>query len=168
MIKRILFVCTGNTCRSPMAQVLFESIISKDPSLQSAGIKVDSAGIIANRYPAPQEAIEVMLDYGLDLTGHRSKLIDSSMLDWADLVLVMEQEHKEGVVSRFPEQGGKTHLLSEYVGERGDIPDPYYGDIQVYRECATLLQSLLNKLADKLGSKRAGEKECPPRATGAM
>lgn len=159
MIKRILFVCTGNTCRSPMAQVLLESMISKDQSLQSAGIEVDSAGVYANKNPATMYTKEAVRDYGLDLTGHQSKLVDAALVDWADLVLVMEQEHRDRIISLYAGAGSKVHLLSEYVGESGDISDPYLGGSQTYRECAALLQSLLNKLADKLGSERAGEKE---------
>ena len=152
MIKRILFVCTGNACRSPMAQVIFKKLVSNDPSLLSAGIEVDSAGTGVGLDSATPEAIECMAEYDLDLNGHQPKTIDSNLADWADLVLVMESRHKEAVLSRFPNAAKKTHLLSEYVGGSGGVPDPYLQGIEVYQKCAATLQSLLKKLAEKLKS----------------
>ena len=150
MIKRILFVCSGNICRSPMAKLLFEDMVNKDPVLRSAGIEVDSAGIIVSGAPVSQEAIAVAREYGLDYAGHRSKSLDARLLDRADLVLVMEPWHKEEAVRRAPTAADKTYTLSEYAGEGSDIPDPFGGSIEVYRHCAALLQSLLSRLADKL------------------
>ena len=152
MIKKILFICTGNACRSPMAELLFEAMISKDRSLQRAGIQVDSAGTYAVLDAATPEAIAVMAEYGLNLNGHQPRSVDSILADWANLVLVMETRHKQEVVSQFPKAVTKTHLLSEYVGENGDVPDPYGSGIVVYRNCAARLEFLLNKLADKLKS----------------
>lgn len=150
MTKRILFVCTGNICRSPMALVLFRDMVCKDRSLRSAGIEADSAGTNPVYFAATQEAIRVMHEYGLDLTGHASKPLDSRLVDWADLILVKELWHKRMVLSRFPETVKKTHLLSEYVGEKGDVSDPYGSGIEAYRECAAKLQELLTKMAEKL------------------
>jgi protein-tyrosine-phosphatase len=150
MIKRILFVCTGNACRSPMAQVIFRGLVSNDPSLLLAGIEVDSAGTGVGLDAATPEAIEVMAEYGLNLNNHHPKNVDTSLANWADLVLVMESGHKHIIVSRFPKAVKKVHLLSEYVGESGDVSDPYLRGIAVYRKCAATLQSLLNKLAEKL------------------
>jgi len=135
-----------------MAQVMFRELVSNDPSLRLAGIEVESAGTGVGLDAATPEAIEVMNEYGLDLNSHHPKNVDSSLADWADLVLVMESGHKQQVISRFPEAAKKTHLLSEYVGESGDVPDPYLRGIAIYRKCAATLQSLLNKLAEKLRS----------------
>jgi protein-tyrosine-phosphatase len=150
MIKRILFVCTGNACRSPMAQVIFRKLVSNDPSLQSAGIEVESAGTGVGLDYATPEAIECMAEYGLNLNGHQPKSITSHLVQWADLVLVMESRHRDMLLSRFPQAGKKTHLLSEYVGESGDVPDPYLQGIEIYRKCAATLQSMLKNLAEKL------------------
>lgn len=152
MIKRILFVCYGNACRSPMAEALFKAMVGKEDSLRSSEIEVKSAGTDAMLDGATPEAIECMAEYDLDLNGHQPKTVDSNLADWADLVLVMESRHKDMVLSRFPQAEKKTHLLSEYVGESGDVPDPYLQGIEVYQKCAATLQSLLKKLAEKLKS----------------
>ena len=152
MIKRVLFVCYGNACRSPMAELLFEARISKDQQLRSAGVEVKSAGTDAMLDAATPEAIAVMAEHGLNLNGHRPVTINRGLADWADLVLVMEVAHKRDVVALFPWVKEKTHLLSEYVGDSGEVRDPYSRGIEVYRQCAARLKSLLNKLADKLES----------------
>ena len=100
MAKKILFVCTGNTCRSPMAKVMLEDMIARDPSLKQAAIEVDSAGVFAGKKPATQYTREVAGDYGLDLTTHQSKPLHIVLVDWADLVLVMEQDNMEEVQAR--------------------------------------------------------------------
>jgi len=150
MPRKILFVCTGNTCRSPMAQVLFREMVAKDLLLRSAGIQVDSAGAIAGGAPATPEAIQVMRDYGLDLSGHRSKFLVGRLIKWADLILVMKARQKQVVVSRYRAAAGKTHVLSEYVGEEGDVPDPAGCGVGAYESCAVVLSSLLSKLAERL------------------
>lgn len=150
MPKRILFVCTGNTCRSPMAHVLFKNMVNRDPSLLSRGIEVDSAGTIAGVPAAMRGAIEVMRQYRLDMTTHRPKSLNSRLVNWADLILVMEGSHRQRVITRFPEAADKIYLLSEYAGEEGDVPDPYGCGIETYRRCASVLQSLLMKAATRL------------------
>ena len=155
MIRRILFVCTGNTARSPMARVLFEDVVSKDLSIQSDDIEVDCAGIseeLSPGTPAAQESIQVMREYGLDLSNHESKSLDTRLAKWADLILVMQAKHKEVVASRFRDAIKKTHVLTEYMGETGEVPLQVNSGIQAYQECAALLSSLLTKLADRLKS----------------
>ena len=155
MVRKILFVCTGNAARSPMARVLFEDMVSKDLSLQSADIEVDCAGISAELSPgtpATQESIQIMRGYGLDLSSHESKSLDDRLVKWSDLILVMQANHKEVVASRFRDAGKKTHLLAEYVGEIGEVPLKTDAGIQTYKDCASLLSSLLSKLANRLQS----------------
>ena len=142
-----------------MAQVLFRETVAKDPLLRSAGIQVDSAGAIAGGAPATPEAIQIMRDYGLDLSGHRSKFLVGRLTEWADLILVMKARQKQVVVSRYPAAVGKTHVLSGYVEEEGDIPDPAGCGVGAYQSCAAVLSSLLLKLAERLREEERNKDE---------
>jgi len=150
---RVLFVCTGNLCRSPMARVLFEDIVRKDPTLSSAGIEVDSAGTDVAFDCATPEAIAVMREYGLDLTGHQPKQVDMELIERSDLILVMESWHRLRIAHYAPAYENKVCMLSEYVGESGNVSDPFGGDINTYRDCAARLQRLLGRLAEKLANR---------------
>ena len=122
--------------------------------MQSAAIEVDSAGVKAYGDAAMPEAVEVMHEYGLDLSNHQPKTLDDKLVDWANLVLVMERRHKQVILSRFRESEKKIYVLSEYIGEKDHvpIPDPFEYGIEVYGECAALLHSKLEKLLEKLKS----------------
>jgi protein-tyrosine-phosphatase len=150
MINKILFVCTGNTCRSPMAEALMKDMIARDSKLRARGIEVDSAGFYPAGLPATREAIDLMKEYGLNLKDHRPQLLDQGLLDRADLVLVMTQEHKEDIHGEYKVTDGKISLLSEYVGDRGDVPDPWQRGPEAYRECAASIKSMIVKLLKKL------------------
>ena len=146
----ILFVCTGNLCRSPMARVLFEDIVSKDPMLSSTSIEVDSAGTDVAFDSATPQAIAVMRECGLDLTCHQPKQVDTGLIERADLILVMESWQKLRIAYYSPAAESRAFTLTEYVGEDGNVSDPYGGDIDTYRDCAARLQRLLTRLAETL------------------
>lgn len=143
-MKNILFVCTGNTCRSPMAAALMDKIAQT----QELDVRIESAGIFANDGDmASDNAIKAMIPYGIDLTNHRSQIVTEDLIKQCDLILTMTEAHKMVLE---PMAKGKVFSLSEYTGELCDIPDPYGGDLDEYNECASAIYSALTEVAEKL------------------
>jgi protein-tyrosine phosphatase len=119
VFKRILIVCTGNICRSPVAEYLFRK------RLGSRGIEVSSAGLSALvGSPMDATALQLLRDSGVDGALHRAHQLVPSMLFAADLALGMEKNHIEEMIKLAPEARGKVYLLGKWLDE-GDIPDPY-------------------------------------------
>ena len=111
-VRSILFVCTGNSCRSVMAEGLLKKRLKE---LGKSDIVVRSAGVRAiDGYPPMNETIEVMKAEGVDLSGFRSAGITDEFIKGSDLILVMSPLHKAEVIRRFPGAARKTFLLREY------------------------------------------------------
>lgn len=144
-----LFVCTGNTCRSPMAQAIASSMLASErglemSELEAAGLRVISAGTsAAPGYPAAAEAIEVVKEHGGDLTGHKSKSLSLELIQEADVIYCMTRSHQAAVIAFAPHAAGKTFLLDA----KGDIADPVGQSTAVYRRTA---ESIRKKLLDRL------------------
>ena len=143
--KHILFICTGNTCRSPMAEALCRRYLPNIETL-SAGVGA------APGLPASIGAIEAMQRRGLNLDHHRSRPLSSYLLADADLVLCMSNSHKQLILQALPgECIGKVFTLAEYVDEPDqEIADPFGGNQEVYEACAQQIEELIKKLAAKL------------------
>lgn len=150
--ERILFICTANVCRSPMAEALCKDIIKKDGKSGGNPIEVRSAGISnINGADASDQALLVLRERGIDMSRHKSRVIDQDFIDWADLVLCMEAEQLNNLRHSFPADYPKLHLLSEYCGSEGDISDPSGKPTGAYEECARQLEFLLTTLMRKMG-----------------
>jgi protein-tyrosine-phosphatase len=140
----ILFVCTGNLCRSPMAVGYLRHRLA-EKSLDTR-YRVTSAGVWAvDDHPASAHAITVMAEQGIDISDHIAHTTTASDVAEADLILVMSREHEEMIRNTWPQYSWKIHRLSEMAGKRQDIRDPYGAPIEEYRECADTIEDYIDR-----------------------
>ena len=143
---KILFVCTGNTCRSPMAETLARDIFKKH------GLKTEvlSAGVHAsNGSKASDNAIYAMKKMGLNLKNHKAQLINEHLIEWSNLILTMTKGHYNILKSMYP-QKSEIFTLCEYIDTNEDISDPFGLDEHVYLSLARELENILKSIAVKL------------------
>ena len=142
--SKLIFVCTGNTCRSPMAATIFKSMET------SSDIEVISRGLVVLfAEPSNPRADTVLKSHNLDLKDHRSKGLNNSEITEDTLILTMTEGQKRQVLENY-ENAVDVFTLKEYVGESGDIEDPYGGSLIEYKECYAQLSLLIKKLVYKL------------------
>ncbi|HHW58110.1 MAG TPA: ribose 5-phosphate isomerase B [Clostridia bacterium] len=149
---KVLFVCTGNTCRSPMAEGLFNAkakALGKDFETKSAGVFAPEG------FPASDEAIKVLKDdYNIDISSHRSKNLRKHDLEETDLVLTMSTSHKRSILLQYPEYSHKVFTIKEFVGLEGEVEDPYGMPIEYYRKTARELEDLISRVIAKISEER--------------
>jgi protein arginine phosphatase len=144
-MQRILFVCTGNTCRSPMAEAILKS-------KKIDGLEVKSAGIYAaTGSEASAHAKRVLEDHQID-HHHSSNMLNVDSVRWADLILTMTISHKNAILQQYPEAGVKVFTLKEFTGENYnvDVVDPFGGNLAIYQETYQELEKLITKAIEKL------------------
>jgi len=146
---KILLVCTGNICRSPLAAALLQRALTERGI---EGMDVSSAGTGAwDGAPVSEGAYLVGLERGLDLSAHRARLLTRELIEQADLVLTMARHHR----ARVDELGGegRVFVLGEYAGREGDeaeVSDPFGGDLEVYRDTCVELEALIEAAVERI------------------
>lgn len=162
-MKKIVFVCTGNTCRSPMAEAFFKHAVKDDEVLLNQ-YHVLSTGIAAlNGSPASVNSIKALNDgWNIDISAHKSRSLSESDINEADLILTMTVRHKDAVLSSFPAAKSKVYTLKEYIMHSSlclnaeeckyklDIDDPYGASLYVYKTCAIEIKEAVDRLIEKL------------------
>lgn len=140
----LLFVCTGNICRSPIASALFQDLVERNQSSQVW--RIESAGVWAVAgAPAVENSQIAMERRSLEIMDHRSRRVDAAMLNSYDLILTMEESHKESLLEKYPEVVGRVYLLSEMINRSYDVEDPIGGSIIDFERTAIKLERILTQ-----------------------
>jgi len=153
----VLFVCTGNTCRSPMAEAMFRQMVAERfgcpaDEIDDKGVVVSSAGLAAwGGGKASAGALEAMAEVGADLSGHESQPLTENLVRQSDVILTMTASHRAAILSQFPEAGGRVAMLSP---DRQDVLDPIGGPLATYRRCAQQIRGYLAARFDTLAIPR--------------
>lgn len=146
--KSVLFVCTGNSCRSVMAHyVLQDAVKAKED------VEVDSAGTgVFVKIPASNHTIQLLREDGIDATHHMSKPVTSLLLKKADLIFVMTGAHRAQILEKVPEVEKRIYMLKEFADATGslDIPDPVGGTYQIYKECYAIIKEAVHRIVKLL------------------
>lgn len=140
MSFKLLFICTGNTCRSPMAEGLARKLFGDLVQISSAGMAAWDGAEISTH------TLEILKEQNVDLSKHRARRITEELLADADWVIPMTQAQEEGIKRLFPQYELKTRCLGNWGDHKKDVRDPWMGSLDVYRQTAKEISELLSTL----------------------
>jgi protein-tyrosine-phosphatase len=152
-----LVVCTGNTCRSPMAMSILRFLKREGGDGDFVG-NVESAGLAVTEHAAAKNAIEIAKDYGCDLTLHNPQQLNQAQVDWADFILTMDAGAAQKIRDRYDAKG-KVLTMATFGVSSGAVMDPYGGSIEVYHKTAMQMEKLLRKGLDEMGEDKASRSQ---------
>ena len=147
---QILFVCTGNTCRSPIAEYLAKIIITE----KELKLRVASAGFTTDGMPISENSNYVLALHGIDASVHTSTLLNEENLRKSWLVLTMTANHKNKILQLYPASASKVYTLSEYTGFNNDITDPFGKDIEYYKNTFEEINEKVKIIFEKIKEER--------------
>jgi protein-tyrosine-phosphatase len=151
-MKSLIFVCTANICRSPIAERLLRAKIPAYGS-EECDWRVESAGTWAlEGEPAARMAQKLLSAHGIDLSDHRSRQVTRELLNQFNLILVMENGHKEAMRIEFPEIAPKTYLLYEMIGLRYEVIDPIGGSTRDFEDTIREIENILTQGFEKIST----------------
>jgi len=150
----VLFVCTGNTCRSPMAEGIANRLLAEHKrvpidQLEAAGVRVKSAGVMTGGgSPASIESVQAMNQIGVDISDHHSTALTEDLIQDADAIYTMTDSHRQAVLMLSPSAAEKTHRLDP----EGDIIDPFGAPLEIYTQTADMIrQAVAHRIAERFG-----------------
>ncbi|AET70908.1 protein-tyrosine-phosphatase [Desulfosporosinus orientis DSM 765] len=141
---KLLFVCTGNTCRSPLAEGMARAMFGDAVQVCSAGTNSwDGDAVSAH-------VVEILRDLDIDLSQHRARRINEELVADADWIIPMTQAQEEGLKRIFPQFSEKIRCLGNWGAKKRDVIDPWMGSLEVYQQTALEIRDLLNSLKNAL------------------
>jgi protein-tyrosine phosphatase len=143
VINKVLFVCIGNICRSPMAEGLFKHALP-EKAVFSAGL----GAMLGD--PADPLAVKLMAERGIDIREHRARDLAGWMISETDLIVTMDQDQKRYIEQRYPASRGKVVRIGEHANY--DVPDPYRHGMPAFRHALNLISHGIDRLAEQLGA----------------